>query len=46
MEVASLADLLHETAEHHGLFEAVAATARLVGLVRGVHGRSPKREHL
>jgi hypothetical protein len=25
MEVASLADLLHETAEHHGSFEAVAA---------------------
>ena len=24
MEVASLADLLHETAEHHGSFEAVA----------------------
>jgi hypothetical protein len=26
------------TAEHHGSFEAVP-TARLVGLVRGVHGR-------
>ena len=25
MEVASLADLLHETSEHHGLYEAVAA---------------------
>ena len=25
MEVASLADLLHETAERHGSFEAVAA---------------------
>jgi hypothetical protein len=25
MEVASLADLLRETAEHHGAFEAVAA---------------------
>ena len=24
MEVASLADLLHETAEHHGTYEAVA----------------------
>jgi hypothetical protein len=24
MDVASLADLLHETAEHHGAFEAVA----------------------
>jgi hypothetical protein len=24
MDVASLADLLHETAEHHGSFEAVA----------------------
>jgi len=24
MNVASLADLLHETAEHHGSFEAVA----------------------
>ena len=23
MEVAALADLLHETADHHGLFEAV-----------------------
>jgi hypothetical protein len=25
MDVAALADLLHETAEHHGAFEAVAA---------------------
>jgi hypothetical protein len=24
MDVATLADLLHETAEHHGSFEAVA----------------------
>jgi hypothetical protein len=24
MDVAALADLLHETAEHHGSFEAVA----------------------
>jgi hypothetical protein len=24
MDVASLADLLHETAEHHGSYEAVA----------------------
>jgi len=24
VEVAALADLLHETAEHHGTFEAVA----------------------
>ena len=24
MEVAALADLLHETAEHHGTFESVA----------------------
>ncbi len=24
MDIASLADLLHETSEHHGLFEAVA----------------------
>jgi hypothetical protein len=24
MDIASLADLLHETAEHHGSFEAVA----------------------
>jgi hypothetical protein len=24
MDVASLADLLHETAEHHGAFEAAA----------------------
>ncbi len=24
MDVASLADLLHETADHHGRFEAVA----------------------
>ena len=24
MDVASLAELLHETAEHHGAFEAVA----------------------
>jgi hypothetical protein len=24
MDVASLADLLHETAEHHGSFEAIA----------------------
>jgi hypothetical protein len=24
MEVSALADLLHETAEHHGLFEAIA----------------------
>jgi hypothetical protein len=24
MDVATLADLLHETAEHHGRFEAVA----------------------
>ena len=25
MDVAALAELLHETAEHHGSFEAVAA---------------------
>jgi len=25
MDVASLADLLHEAAEHHGSFEAVVA---------------------
>ena len=24
MDVASLADLLHETAEHHGAYEAIA----------------------
>jgi hypothetical protein len=24
MDIAALADLLHETAEHHGAFEAVA----------------------
>jgi hypothetical protein len=24
MDIASLADLLHETAEHHGSFEAIA----------------------
>jgi hypothetical protein len=24
MEIAALADLLHETSEHHGAFEAVA----------------------
>ena len=42
MDVAALAELLHETAEHHGSFEAVAE-ARLVGLVRGVHGRSGAR---
>ena len=24
MDIAALADLLHETAEHHGTFEAVA----------------------
>ena len=26
MDVAALAELLHETAEHHGSFEAVAPT--------------------
>ena len=44
MDVASLADLLLETAERHGSFEAVGPAARLVGLVRGVHGRSPERK--
>ena len=44
IDVAALAKLLHETAEHHGSFEAVAP-ARLVGLVRGVHGRSRARAH-
>jgi hypothetical protein len=38
MDVASLAELLHETAEHHDRFEKVA-TARLVELVR----RLPER---
>ncbi|MGO9902351.1 MAG: hypothetical protein ACLP0J_22275 [Solirubrobacteraceae bacterium] len=28
MDVAALADLLHETAEHHGAFEAVAPPSR------------------
>jgi hypothetical protein len=44
MDVAALAELLHEPAGHHGSFEAVAPAPRLVGLVRGVHGRSPERE--
>ena len=38
MTVAALAALLHETAEHHDRYERIAA-ARLVGLVRGLHGR-------
>jgi hypothetical protein len=37
MDIAALAELLHETAIRHGAFEAVAPIARLVGLVRGVH---------
>jgi hypothetical protein len=45
VEVASLEDLLHETAEHHGSFEAVAAPHNWWGLARGIHGRSPEREH-
>jgi hypothetical protein len=44
MDVASLAELLHETAEHHGAFEA-RAEARLVGLVRALHRCPPARQH-
>ena len=36
----ALARLLHETAINHGAYEAVAPAARLVGLVRGLHGRA------
>ena len=43
MDVASLADLLHETAEHHDAYEKAGPAARLVGLVRGLHGRAPGR---
>jgi hypothetical protein len=41
---AALAELLRETSIRHGSFEAVAQPARLVGLVRGVHGRARARD--
>ena len=44
MDVASLADLLHETAEHHDPYEKTHAAAQLVGLVRRVHERARARE--
>ena len=45
MDVAALADLLHETAEHHDPYEKSHPTAQLVGLVRTVHARSPAGQH-
>ena len=44
MDVASLAELLHETADTSRLVRGGSPTARLVGLVRRVHGRPPERE--
>ena len=38
MDVAALANLLHETADHHAAFESIAPR-RLVGLVRRLHDR-------
>jgi hypothetical protein len=47
MDVAILADLLHETAEHHDHYEKIAPPHELVGLVRPYlnareQGRSPE----
>ena len=42
--IAALADLLHETAEHHDPYEKSSPAARLVGLVRRLHdGPSGRR---
>ncbi len=45
MDIAASADLLHETSQRHGSFEAVASTAPLVGLVCGLHGCPREREY-
>jgi len=37
VDVAALAELLHETAEHHGHFEKIAPKHEWVGLVCGVY---------
>ena len=42
---APLAELLAETALHHGAFEADRRAARLVGLVRRLPRRPPGRRH-
>ena len=44
MDVAGRAQLLHETSLRHGSVRGRRPTARLVGLVCGVHGRSQRRE--
>ena len=41
VDVATLAELLHETADHHDSFEKAPRPTRLVGLVRPVPRRPP-----
>ena len=43
LDIAQLADLLHETADHHGCVRSDRSEARLVGLVRGLHDRTQPR---
>ena len=44
MDVAALADLLHETAEHHGAFEAVAPPHDWWDWYAAYMRRAPERE--
>ncbi len=45
MDIAELASLLHETAEHHDPYEKSPRGPQLVGLVSGLHGRAEERPH-
>ena len=41
MDVATLANLLHETADHHAKFEAAAPPQPLADLIRRLLARDP-----
>ena len=43
MDVTTLAELLHETSEHHDHYEKNARRTSLVGLVRALFERASER---
>ncbi len=46
MDIAQLADLLHETADHHGAYEAIAPKHDWWDWYAAVHERTRAREWL
>ena len=44
MDVATLAELLHETEQHHGQYETTHGETSLVGLVRALSERASERQ--